>query len=1034
MAVPLPLLFPLLLLLSLLFLSSSPSPSLTSAALIPGFRPPAIPLFTFSPALHAWSRSDSLTDASPTHWFIGQNSTLTGYLLIDSTPYRWLGLDTIAAPFTRSLAGQPHTDRAGTVLNTTTLPSNATAIDCAVLCTLQPACSAWTFSPYNATTGACRQPTATCTLLTSPSPSPPPPPTPSLCHTSGIPPVHWNSSFTDGDASTDRSGTDLRDFDAPATYTARQCAEACWATEGCGGFVFAHRGCDDRRDRTHCWIKGTPLPPQGRSSDCRQSGMGPAEAGWTAPGWGRAATPALKTVAVRVQPTQTVVDYTHPAVTLRVTFTQPSFPHDAFASSREHVYVTAEVRSNDGQPHKVRLYMDAASDLVVSQPSSPTDAVEWADVSASLRRSNAAAHGYSMRVSGAKPFAFNGDSTRPNWGTLYFATDSPRYVQSTAAAANVTRSAFLGQHPLPPFDTQQPRVSLGAAEDTPVMAMVLDLSVASANATSTGVLTLFYDEGETIDWWGTPLLPYWRHQYTDALTATLAALHDYAAIRARADAYDAALIASTTRYSGDKWATLLALAHRQVTGASTVVWNEEKATPWIFIKEMSTGGAMSTVDVLFPGAPLYLAIAPEALKLMLWPVLSWANNETVNKVTISWAPHDFGGYPIADTNAAAQEEMPLEESGNMILMLAGIAIRQQGDVNWLVPYRAVLQQWVDFINTTLPDPNDQLCTDDFEGDSPHNANLAVKGIVALNGWAVLLRCFGDYVRAAEYDRLAAVYARDWMRLALDADVEPLPHYKQRYDQNRSPHAALTAPSPRPPSPLPGPSRRLSVSHRSSLHLTDPCPFSCFVLSHISPPLPLCRSTWSDKYNLIFQYLLNTTAFPDSVRQVENAYYQTRANRYGIPLDNRHVFQKSDWFSWMGALAFDDRDGQQASIIGWLYEFADTSPDRQPFSDFYDTTTSTLPGGFIARFVMGGLWSIPILNAAAEGVWPAVDFLAGQEEGGGRVGGGKVSTGEEVGEVKGVKGGGVGEESGRSGEVGEEGKRVRRRWTWETESE
>ena len=791
-----PPLLPLLLLLLLSLLSFSPS---SLADLIPGFRPPAIPLFAFSPALHAWSRADRLTDEAPTHWFLGQNSTLTGYLLIDGAPYRWLGLDVIPAPFTHYLTGDAHTDRPGTDIDTAHLPPNATTTDCAVLCTLNPACQSWSFAPYNATSGPCTQPSASCTLRSTAGP-----PTPSQCRTSGTPPLHWNATYTDGQPRTDRSGNDLRDFDAPADFTPRQCAEACWATQGCGGFVFAHGGCDERRGgRTHCWIKGSPPPPAGRSSDCRQSGLGPGSTGWTAPGWGPPTPiPALTTTSVRVQPTQTIVDYAHPSLSLRVTFTQPAFPHDPFASSREHVYVTAEVRSADGQPHKVRLYLDAASDLVVSQPSSPTDAVEWVDESPTLQaRSIPAAHGYSMRVSAAKPFAYSGDSTRPNWGTLYFATDSPHYVASTAAGARVTRSAFLTQAPLPVFDTDQPRVSLGAAERTPVMAMVLDLSVASANTTTSGVLTLFYDEVETIDWWGTPLVPYWRHQYNnDPLTATLAALHDYPTIRARADAYDAALITSTSRLSGDRWATLLALAHRQVTGASTVVWNAEKATPWVFIKEMSTGGALSTVDVLFPGAPLYIAIAPEALKLMLWPILSWSNNETVNKVTISWAPHDFGGYPIASANAAAQEEMPLEESGNMVLMLAAIAIRQQGDVNWLVPYRGVLQEWVDFVNSTMPDPGDQLCTDDFEGDSPHNANLAVKGIVALNGWAVLLRFFGDFRAADEYDQLAAQYASDWQTLALDADATPLPHYKQRYDQNRSAHPppyTLCLPPPLP---------------------------------------------------------------------------------------------------------------------------------------------------------------------------------------------------------------------------------------------
>jgi len=64
---------------------------------------------------------------------------------------------------------------------------------------------------------------------------------------------------------------------------------------------------------------------------------------------------------------------------------------------------------------------------------------------------------------------------------------------------------------------------------------------------------------------------------------------------------------------------------------------------------------------------------------------------------------------------------------------------------------------------------------------------------------------------------------------------------------------------------------------------------------------------------------------------------------------------------MGALAFDNKK-QQEIIIHYLYQFAHTSPQRQPFSDLFDTTTNLLPGGFIARFVMGGLYAIPMLNA------------------------------------------------------------------------
>ena len=337
-----------------------------------------------------------------------------------------------------------------------------------------------------------------------------------------------------------------------------------------------------------------------------------------------------------------------------------------------------------------------------------------------------------------------------------------------------------------------------------------------------------------------------------------------------------------------------------------VVWNEEKRQAWAFIKETSTGGGLSTVDVVFPGAPFHLALAPERLRLMLLPYLSWVNNDTWSKVANPWSPQYLGLWPVADQRVSERGGQPIEETANQLLMLAAIAQRQQGNVTYLTPYRPILRTWAEYLNVSLPDPANQLCTDDFEGPEPHNANLAVKGIIGLTAYAVLLRFFGQDAEAARWDSQAAVYGREWMDLALDpvtADTGEgsLPHYKQRYDLN---------------------------------------------------------ATWSSKYNLLWQYLLDTTAFPDSVRRTENAFYQTQANAYGIPLDNRNLFAKTDWLSWIAALAFDNAT-QQERIIDFIYQFAATSPDRQPFSDLYDTTTNRYNGVFIARFVMGALWALPL---------------------------------------------------------------------------
>ena len=51
--------------------------------------------------------------------------------------------------------------------------------------------------------------------------------------------------------------------------------------------------------------------------------------------------------------------------------------------------------------------------------------------------------------------------------------------------------------------------------------------------------------------------------------------------------------------------------------------------------------------------------------------------------------------------------------------------------------RPVLSTWANYTVDSLPDPGNQLCTDDFEGPSPHNVNLAAKVAMTL---ASILSC------------------------------------------------------------------------------------------------------------------------------------------------------------------------------------------------------------------------------------------------------------------------------------------------------
>lgn len=113
-----------------------------------------------------------------------------------------------------------------------------------------------------------------------------------------------------------------------------------------------------------------------------------------------------------------------------------------------------------------------------------------------------------------------------------------------------------------------------------------------------------------------------------------------------------------------------------------------------------------------------------------------------------------------------------------------------------------------------------------------------------------------------------------------------------------------------------------------------------------------ENTFSLKYNSVWDKLWGTGLFPSSFFEGEIARYKKEAMPYGVPLDSRQPYTKSDWLIWAACLADNKQDFE--FFAGLLWNAYNTMHTRVPMTDWYFADISEYRG-FKNRTVQGGLF-------------------------------------------------------------------------------
>ncbi|KAK4899703.1 hypothetical protein LTR27_002969 [Elasticomyces elasticus] len=686
-----------------------------------------------------------------------------------------------------------------------------------------------------------------------------------------------------------------------------------------------------------------------------------------------------------------------------VSFLSPITPTSTLRQSIPASYLSVHVKGKVD----IDIYIDINGQWVSGNRGSE---IEWSLTQPQLKSTFSTKPSLkTWQIHRRQQLLFTEEHDQAEWGTLHFT--GPSDIAHEAGTSGLLRQRFAHNSTLHNTIDSSFR---GIMDEEPVFAFSKRFNLSSANTTSptkmedSVLFTLTHIQNPIVQFASERGLTYMRPLWESYFPTPeeLIAYHygDFDVAVKLAANYSAQL----TKDAGDaNYADLTSLAARQVMGATSFSGTPEN--PLLFLKEISSNGNSQTVDVIFPAFPFFLYTNPRWLAYLLEPLLEhMLSGQYPNDYTM----HDLGThFPNLTGHADGRDEyMPVEECGDMLVMgLALVNSLSYGDEGlgagsvwsaagrekdvgvleegvspfglpaeletregvwglddrwggkiagkhqakaWLSKSYKLWRQWTGYLVDYSLEPHNQLCTDDFAGWLALQTNLALKGIVGIKAMSVLAGVVGDKEGEGYWRNVSSVYVKKWEELGMSRDFLDGRENgglggraKLAYDWEGSWTTlySLFADAILCFHPEGGNSSSSSADE-------DAAPDG----QRQQQPLTPSKDGKKDP-NFI----------PNHIYTTQSLWYSTAMQKYGLPLDSRHLYTKSDWEFQAAAVASPElrRDILERSAR-WVNE---TDTDR-PMTDLYQTEGSGgFPGpDFFARPVVGSFFSGLALGRACGG--------------------------------------------------------------------